>query len=201
MDKRHLHHAWTKFRDFKLRYIVAIFLLSTVMATFGLRQNNLHMVDLKKAVYAADQNGGDTEKALQNLQVYVTAHMNTQLSTGPDAVYPPIQLKYTYERLVKAESDKLAQSNERLYNDAQAYCEAQNSADFSGRNRVPCIQQYVKDHGAPLRNIPDSLYKFDFVSPVWSPDFAGWSILVAAVNALAIVVLVVLRWWFKREAR
>src|SRR5665647_3377186 len=94
MDKRHLHHAWTKFRDFKLRYIVAIFLLSTVMATFGLRQNNLHMVDLKKAVYAADQNGGDTEKALQNLQVYVTAHMNTQLSTGSDAVYPPIQLKY-----------------------------------------------------------------------------------------------------------
>ena len=199
MDKRHLHHLWTKFRSLKVRYILVIFLLSTVVAVAALRQNNLHMVDLKKAVYVADQSGGNTEKALQNLQLYVTAHMNTQLATGPDSVYPPVQLKYTYERLVKAESDKLAQSNEKLYNNAQAYCEAQNSADFSGRNRVPCIQQYVKDHGSPLRSISDSLYKFDFVSPAWSPDLAGWSILVAALSLLAVVVLVALRWWLKQK--
>jgi preprotein translocase subunit SecF len=166
----------------------------------ALRNNNLRMVHLKEAVYAADKNGGDTAKALQNLQHYVTGHMNTKLATGSDTVYPPIQLKYTYDRLVTAESERLATTNQQLYNDAQKYCESQNSSDFSGRNRVPCIQQYVKDHGQPLKTVPDSLYKFDFVSPVWSPDLAGWSVIATVISGLTLLSVVILRWWFKKAS-
>jgi hypothetical protein len=198
MNKRHLHHLWTKIRTVKPGYIAAVLVVSALLTVFALRSNNLHMVQLKDAVYQADKDNGDTQKALQNLQVYVVSHMNTNLSTGPDAVYPPIQLKYTYDRLVQAESDALARTNSQLYNDAQHYCESQNSTDISGRNRVPCIQQYVKDHGQPLRTIVDSLYKFDFVSPVWSPDLAGWSIVATVVSALSLTALLLLRWWLKR---
>lgn len=194
-----MHHLWTKLRDVKPWYFLVLALLSGVVAVFALRNNYLQMVRLKDAVYAADKNGGDTEKALQNLQYYVVRHMNTSLSAGSDTIYPPIQLKYTYDRLVKAESDELASTNTALYNDAQKHCEALDSTDFSGRNRVPCIQQYVKDHGQPLKTIPDSLYKFDFVSPVWSPDLAGWSIVVAVLSIVAFAVLFVVRRWLKRN--
>ena len=200
MNKRHLHHLYTLIRPIKPHYFLAVFLVSLSVMVLALRSNNLHMVRLKQAVYTADKNGGDTAKALQNLQQYVTAHMNTNLSAGGDTVYPPIQLKYTYDRLVQAESEKLATTNEQLYNDAQHYCESQNSTDFSGRNRVPCIQQYVKDHGQPLRTIPDSLYKFDFVSPTWSPDLAGWSVVTTVLSGLLLLAVLVLRWWFRKAS-
>jgi hypothetical protein len=181
--------------------VAAVFLVSGTVMVLALRNNNMHMVQLKEAVYAADKNGGDTAKALQNLQHYVTAHMNTNLSTGSDTVYPPIQLKYTYDRLVQAESDKLATTNTQLYNDAQKYCEAQNPNDFSGRNRVPCIQQYVKDHGQPLRTIPDSLYKFDFVSPSWSPDLAGWSVIATVVLGMSLIAVTLVRLMAKQASQ
>lgn len=200
MNKRHLHHAYTLIRPIKPQYFLAVFLLSGAVTVVALRSNNLHMVHLKDAVYAADKNGGDTAKALQDLQHYVIRHMNTNLSTGANTVYPPIQLKFTYDRLVQAESDQLANTNTQLYNDAQKYCEAQNSTDFSGRNRVPCIQQYVKDHGQPLRTIPDSLYKFDFVSPYWSPDLAGWSVVTTILAGLLTLSVFALRFWFKRAS-
>jgi hypothetical protein len=158
-----------------------------MVSVFALRENNLHMVKLRDAVYAADKNDGDVQGALTNLQRYVTAHMNTNLSSGNTSVYPPIQLKYTYDRLRAA---NLQASNASVYNDAQKYCEAQNSTDFSGRNRVPCIEQYVESHGVQPKPIPDAMYKFDFISPIWSPDLAGWSLLAALLFAILGVV-----WW------
>ena len=161
----------------------------------ALRQNNLEMAHLRDAVYAADKNGGDVQKALQDLQLYVTSHMNTDLSGGPNAPYPPIQLKYTYDRLVTAAGHAASEANSKIYTDAQAYCERQNSVDFSGRNRVPCIQQYVQTHGVSPPTIPDSLYKFAFLSPVWSPDLAGWSLIASILSFVGFIVLwAVTRW-------
>jgi hypothetical protein len=160
-----------------------------------MRANNLHMVKLRNAVYAADKNNGDIQAALKNLQAYVTTHMNTNLSTGT-GVYPPVQLKYTYDRLVQAQGAQLQQANANLYTEAQHVCEQQNPTDFSGRNRVPCIQQYVQAHSsAPVAPpIPDSLYKFAFYSPRWSPDLAGWSLLMAiSFGTLFLTSLVVKR--------
>lgn len=156
------------------------------------------MAKLREAVYVADKNNGDIKGALGQLQAYVTTHMNTELSTG-NGVYPPIQLKYTYERLVKAQGDAVATSNSKIYSDAQAYCESQNSRDFSGRNRVPCIEQYVQTHTAQNSPIQEDLYKFGFASPVWSPDLAGWSMVLAVMSAVAFLVLFITRRWLIRE--
>jgi hypothetical protein len=147
-----------------------------------MRANYARMTELREAVYVADQNNGDVAGALTSLQRHVTSHMNTGLSAGSNAVYPPIQLKYTYERLREA---NLKTDNEQLYIDAQAHCERLNPTDFSGRNRVPCIQQYVESNGAQQKAVPENLYKFDFVAPLWSPDLAGLSLLAAGAFALA----------------
>jgi len=181
MDKRKLHHFWTKIRSVKPWYFLILAVISTVICVFALRANNEHMIRLRDDVYTADKDNGNTTAALQKLQAYVTTHMNTNLSAGPNAVYPPIQLKYTYDRLVQAQSDAAAASNTQLYTEAQSYCQAQMPTGFSGRTRVPCIEQYVQDHDTSLPAIPDALYKFDFVTPIWSPDLAGWTLVISVL--------------------
>ena len=167
-----------------------LFVISLVLTLIALRQNNQEMVRLRAAVYAADKNDSDVEKALAELRGYVHSHMNTDLTGGGNAIRPPIQLKYTYERLVAAEQAKANAGNTQLYTEAQNYCQTQNPSSFSGGPRVPCVEEYITTHGVPASqiNIPASLYKFDFVSPLWTPDLAGWSLLLTVLLFIAFVV-------------
>lgn len=191
MDKRRLHHLWTKLNRIKPWYFLAVALVSGVVCVFALRSNNEHMIQLRNAVYKADQNNTDVQAALRSLQSYVTSHMNTDLSTGT-SVYPPIQLKYTYERLQQAQTAQL--DNTQVYTDAQHYCEQQNPTGFSGRGRVPCIEQYVQSHAATqLPAIPPAQYEFSFASPTWSPDLAGWSLVIAILSGLMFVATLATR--------
>jgi hypothetical protein len=52
------------------------------------------------------------------------------------------------------------------------------------------MQDYITSHSpdAPQLNLPPKeLYTFDFVSPVWSPDLAGFSVLATVILGLVIV--------------
>ena len=190
MNKRHLHHVWRTFRLIKPWYFLVLAVIFGLIAVMALRANNQHMAQLRQAVYTADKENGDVQGTLNDLQAYVTAHMNTSLTTGNTAVYPPIQLQYTYQRLVQAQSAAQQSANSDLYTQAQNYCQALNSKDFSGRNRVPCIEKYVQDHGVKIStssSISPSLYQFDFVAPKWSPDLAGWSLVLAFLFAFLAV--------------
>jgi hypothetical protein len=156
-----------------------LFAFSAFVSVTALRHNNQEMVRLRNAVYAADQNNGDINGALNNLRKYVYGHMNTNLSSGGNAIKPPIQLKYTYERLLASASQQ--SNNSGLYTQAENYCQAQipASVSISGRGRISCVQDYILSHGgnkAPA--IPVALYEYDFVSPSWSPDLAGWSLVI-----------------------
>ena len=202
MNKRRLHHAWTKLRRIKPWYFLIIAIISTVVCVLALRANNQHMAKLRNVVYSADKNNGDVEGALKQLQAYVTSHMNTDVSSGTGSVYPPIQLKYTYDRLLQTQQSQLAQTNTQLYTEAQHYCEQQNPVDFSGHNRVPCIEQYVSSRtpdAVQLPVIPAALYEFSFASPSWSPDLAGWSLVVAVLSGLLFVVTFVGGLWFRHN--
>jgi preprotein translocase subunit SecF len=198
MNKRHLHHLWRRFRVLKPWYFLVIAAIAGIICVFAMRNNYEHMVQLRNDLYTADKDNGDVAKALNNLRNYVYGHMNTNLSSGNTSVYPPIQLKYTYDRLVQAQGQDAASQNSQIYTQAQAYCEQQNSTDFSGRNRVPCIEDYVSKHTtSATANIPDSLYKFNFVSPTWSPDLAGWSMAIAVLSTFTAGFLFVIQRWFK----
>jgi len=198
MNKRYLHHLWTRIRPIKPWYLFAAFGVCALLCVVGLRSNYATMVRLREAVYQADRDGTNVEGALQQLRTHVHGHMNTNLSGGAGTVYPPIQLKETYARLQQAEQERANASNAQLYTDAQAYCERLYPGSFSGGPRVPCIEQYVKDRGGGgVKTIPDALYKFDFISPRWSPDLAGWSMVLAALFFVLALVRYALGRWFK----
>ena len=184
MDKRRLHHFWTELRPVRPQYFLALAVVSGLVCVFALRANNEHMIQLRDEVYQADKDNGNVEQALKNLQQYVYGHMNTDLAAGPDAVHPPIQLKYTYDRLVAAGNARVQAANVNLYTEAQSYCQALIPTGFSGRYRESCINQYVTTHGTKVQPIPKNLYEFDFVAPKWSPDLAGWSLVMTILLVL-----------------
>lgn len=200
MDKKSLHHLLAAIRKVKVWYLLVPLLVSLAVCLFALRDNNLRMIELRDKVYTTDEKGGDVEGALQDLRAYVYSHMNTQLASNSN-VYPPIQLKYTYQRLQDAEKQRVKGENDKIYTQAQAYCEQQNPTGFSGRGRVPCIEDYVKSHGVSERKIPDAMYKFDFVSPRWSPDLAGFSLLITLLLLLALVLRLAAAYILKALAR
>jgi len=195
MNKKHLHHVWRIYRRASPWYFLAAFLVFGVICLVSLRHNNEEMVRLRDAVYAADKNNGNVEEALKSLREYVYSHMNTSLASGPNAVHPPVQLKYTYERLEQAQESALGQGDSALYKSAQSYCEAQSSV---GSEVIACIQQYAADHGVQLVQIPASLYEFDFVSARWSPDMAGFTLVLTILSGIGFVITAPYHWWAKK---
>jgi len=175
-------------RKLSYRVFLGLFLLSAVVSIIALRANNEHMIGLRNNVYAADKSSGNVNVALNNLRNYVYAHMNTNLSSGGNAIKPPIQLKYTYERL---ESAAQAQANNTgLYTTAENYCQSvvPASVSISGSGRIGCVQDYISSHGGQAAAaIPVALYEFDFVSPAWSPDLAGWSLVVCGLSLVGLL--------------
>lgn len=164
------------------------FIITSLVAIFALRANNEHMIKLRQAVYAADKNDGDVNTALNDLRNYVYGHMNTDLASGNSQIKPPIQLPYTYNRL-EAKAQKAANNN-GLYTAAEDYCQAKipASVSFSGSGRIACVQDYIMSHGgSQAASIPTALYEFDFVSPSWSPDLAGWSLVLAFLSLVGLI--------------
>lgn len=167
-----------------------LFIASSIICILALRHNNQTMVSLREKVYVADKNNGDVNTALNNLRRYVYAHMNTDLNSGNNNIKPPIQLKYTYQRLLDSEQAQLQAANSSIYVDAQNYCQAQPGATGLLINgSVPCVQNYVVNHGVDttLPPIPAGLYQFDFISPAWSPDLAGFSLIASILLLIACV--------------
>lgn len=200
MDKQQTYRSWKAWRHIKPIYFLALALISVVVCIFALRANNLQMVELRQSVYQADKDNGDVEGALHNLREYVYAHMNTNLAAGSN-VRPPIQLKYTYERLLAARNAGSTANNSDIYNQAQQYCEKAIPSGFSGSYRLSCIQAFVKQHGlATSEPIPKNLYQFDFVSPRWSPDLAGWSLLAVPFFLACFVFSALLRYSLRRAS-
>ena len=201
MDKQYFRKLHSFLQRINVYVLVVILVVSTTICIFALRQNNLQALKLRDAVIAADKDNKDVEGALTELRTFMYSHMNTSLSSGPNAIKPPIQLKYSYERLVEAEQQRLTAENSKVYIEAQAECERRFPKGLSGSGRIPCITDYVASRGIEQKNIPDSLYKFDFVSPTWSPDLAGWSMLAAIVSGAFLVLRLLLDRWAKAEIR
>lgn len=204
MDKKFFRHFSKLIRPVSPWVFLGVAVVSGVVCVVSMRNNNLTALKLRDEVNKVDQDNGDVETALRNLRTYVYGHMNTDLAVGPNAIKPPVQLKYTYERLVAKEQAKVGTESSIIYNQAQQECEKQFPKGYFGAGRIPCITNYVSTHSSKdsaAQTIPDSLYKFDFLPPLWSPDLAGWSLVIASVS----LALFVIRWglekWVKAELR
>jgi hypothetical protein len=154
-----------------------------ILSVVGLTVNSNGAKDRYDALIAVDQAGGDVDEALNELRVYIYSHMNTQIGSEL-GIRPPIQLSGTYGRLVAAEEERVRIANEKVYEEAQVFCEQNNPAGSLLSGRVPCVEEFLDRNGVEPSIIEDDFYKFDFVPPRWSPDLAGFSILLAGFFGL-----------------
>lgn len=171
----------------KLMIALAAALIFGAISVVALRNNYSTMVELRQAVVVADEQNGDIEGALQALREHVHRHMNTNLSSGANPIKPPIQLKSRYERLMAAERERVKTLNAEVTREAEAICSKRFPGAGFNSPRVACITDYVADNAAKENSIPEDLYKFDFVSPRWSPDIAGLSIIVTVIAILIFI--------------
>ncbi|HCH34155.1 MAG: hypothetical protein UY35_C0003G0016 [Candidatus Saccharibacteria bacterium GW2011_GWC2_48_9] len=183
--------------------LILLVLMAFVAATF-LRLNNVGMTQRRDAVISADEQGKSetTRNRLLDLQHYVSAHMNT----GQNDVY----LASQYERDKAALVEQAATANQSgavINQQVDAICKPQ----FSGYNQgyVDCFaREYAKyaPDSDPVSQVkmPDpDRYRFVFASPLWSPDFAGFSIFACVFIVLLIlgrmITLVVLKLLLKSK--
>lgn len=183
--------------------VVLLVLMGFVAATF-LRLNNVGMIQRRDAVISADKQGKAevTRDRVLELQHYVSAHMNT----GQNDVY----LASQYERDKAALVQQAATTNQGgdvINAKVDAICKPQ----FSGYSQgyVECFaREYAKyaPDSDPVSEVkmpdPDK-YRFVFAPPLWSPDFAGFSLLACLVIIVLIIgrllTLVVLRLLLKSK--
>lgn len=202
MHKRKIRRIFVRLRPLSYWYFVLMLLVSGGVALYALRQNNLRALELRDKVLDVDKQDGDIETALRELREFTYGHMNARLSSDT-GIYPPIQLKYRYERLTAAEKRRTESANQDVYAQAQRDCERRFPSYQSGNSRRSCIASYVdnrnKTQSPEPQAIPDAMYKFDFVAPIWSPDLAGWSLVVAATSLVLLATRIAAGFWLKHQ--
>jgi hypothetical protein len=108
----------------------------------------------------------------------------------------PVQLSSSYNREVQRRVDAAAAMGKA--NDAEAYQRAQNECKTA--NTVTYAQCVIDKTAAiapgsnpvtQVINPPVELYSYQFYSPVWSPDFAGFSVLIFIIILLALIFRIV----------
>lgn len=178
--------------------IILLILASFLAATF-LRLNNIGMIERRTAVLSADDAGDSdaTVNRLYDLQRYVSAHMNTDMGKG-------VYLDASYKRDVQAAYDRASADsnpNGNIYKKAQDVCApkfthwsaAYVQCTTSELAKYPAASELVNAVSLPRADN----YLHVFASPLWSPDFAGWSVLVCVALLLMIIArfvsLIILR--------
>lgn len=185
MNKRKLHHYWTKIRGVKTWQLILLALFFGWLSIYSLRQNSLNLEPKIQAVIVADKNNQGIEEAINDLGDYVTHHMNADLPR-------PIQLENSYNRAVEKAYDKALKDlrSGTLLEEAKQVCQQLGVIVSAGPQ---CIQDYLDknwnpDRGSLVVDFPDSaLFTYHFAAPSWSPDMAGWSIFITTVLLILIV--------------
>lgn len=145
------------------------------------------MIERRNAVFSADKQG-DEQAILNNLfalQRYSATHMNADSGI--------VDLNDSYAREVER-LDKAAAASDPVKKDVLQKADEVCRAQFPGYSQayVQCnAAEQSKYQGLstlPSATYPDpSLYRHSFASPTWSPDFAGFSVLLSLFIAFMIV--------------
>jgi hypothetical protein len=188
-DKRHVRKTIKDLQRIKTWQLLVLLILAAFIAATFLRLNNIGMVERRAAVVAADKVGNQdtTIRRLYDLQQYVSGHMNTDLGKG-------VYLEATYQKdsqaaLTQASGDQNPNGN--IYKKAQEVC-APRFSHYSTAY-LQCTTGELAKYPASSNligavKLPSvSAYLHDYESPLWSPDFAGWSVVACSVIMLMIV--------------
>lgn len=164
------------------------------------------MIERRTAVKQADKHGN--EEAIANnlyaLQRWSASHMNA----SSDAFY----LEESYQRDVKKATEAREDTGDvtaRIVKRADATCKARYGNVYSSAY-VLCFaaeqEKLIKQYPRAIVSVKlpnPELYRHEFSSPLWSPDFAGWSLLLCIGILLVIIFrmisLVILKLLLRRH--
>lgn len=147
------------------------------------------MYERRTAVIAADKAGNinDIQNRLYDLQRYSSEHMNA----GSGAFYLEQQYRRDVQKIVEAARNSDVNPNGNINVIADATCKAQYG-QYS-QAYVRCVRDELAKYPPspdPQKNVvfpSTELYRHETFSPFWSPDFAGFSVLIA-VGILVVIV-------------
>ncbi len=174
--------VWRKKRVKTWQLLIALVIL-VLSSVYFLRLNNLKMVELREAVISADKTGKNLQESIEALNSHIFTHMNT-------TTIRPIELVNTYNRQAQAVIKAASSTNSKdVYKQAAKVCEqrgipltsiAQCAADYATKNSP--------NLGPKKIVLPDkNLFIYSFVSPKWTPDLAGLSLLFMAFVTIWLV--------------
>lgn len=189
-DKHQLRHRLWQLRLIKTWQLLIVLILLLFVAATLLRLNNLGMVERRNAVIAADKRGDEEAsfRAIVDLQHYVSTHMNASLGKG---VY--LEHKYNRDRDAALRSaTQTSNPNSPVYQQASIECRArwQGGVASFRNDYVQCVIEKVSGlsagRAAALKLPHADMYRYDFVSPLWTPDFTGFSVVLCILVVIII---------------
>lgn len=192
-DVKALRFRIKRLKKLAIWQLALLFVVFSILSATFLRQNNLNMQDKRNAVIEADKSGDEKQitQKLYELQKYVSSHMNTDLGKG-------VEITETFKRnQIKYINDTQSNNNINIYKQANENCQAQN---FKYLNQYrQCVYDYINSipGGKVLSSTIISedemrlVYIHNYISPLWSPDLAGFFVLITAILVLVIVVRII----------
>ncbi|MDO4870497.1 MAG: hypothetical protein Q3996_00140 [Candidatus Saccharibacteria bacterium] len=171
--------------------MIILFILMSVVTATLLRINNVQMSRRLNSVLEADKSKdlGLVEERLYDLRDFVFAHMNT--STGT------IFLEKTYlarvQRLVDDAKKSLSSNPEQnAYKTAAEICDRKFSGYTSAYAQcfLSEVNKSTTTVAQPLeiKNLDPMLFTHSYAAPNWSPDWAGFAVLIWAIMLMNLVI-------------
>lgn len=189
-DRRELKYGVRQLQYIKTWQLVVLLVLFGFIAATFLRLNNIGMTQRRDAVMKADEAGDSVaiQARLYDLQRYVTSHMNADMG----AIYLEHQYARDFEKS-QTSSGGMTNPNGNIYRKAQDVC-APKFTHYSQaylQCTVDYLSQYApaSDQESNTKGPSTDAYRYSYVSPIWTPDFAGFSVLIC----LLILVMIIAR--------
>jgi hypothetical protein len=191
-NKRQVRRGIRQLQHVKTWQLFILLILFGFVATTFLRLDNIGMEQRRDAVLQADQAGADPatlQSRLYDLQRYVSSHMNSDMGT--------IYLQNEYKRDTQGALDAASDTdnpNGNIFLKSQQICApkyaslghyslAYQQCVIDQLNSYPSATQLTTDLNLPKADA----YRFSYVSPLWAPDFAGFSVLICLIILLMII--------------
>ena len=205
VEKGQIRKKLHRLQRIKTWQLIILLLIAGFIAATFLRLNNIGMIQRREAVMSADQAGDATILAerLYELQSYVSSHMNTDLGRG-------VYLEQSFNRTSQEWQQNQygdANPNGNIYKKAQEVCAPQ--FQYYSYQYLQCTTNELAKYpaaanpGTETGKPRQEAYIHAYASPIWSADFAGWSVLLTGVIALLIVTrlisIAVLNFMLKRR--
>lgn len=190
-NTRNIKRNMSRLKRIKTWQLFALLIVVGFVAATFLRLNNVGMIQMREAVLGADKAGeaAATRDRLYDLQRYVATHMNADMGT----IYLEGQYRRDSQKLIDAASND-DNPNGNVFKKAQEVC-APKYANLGHYSQAfeQCVIGQLNSFGSAGEligqvNLPKvEQYRFSFVSPLWSPDFAGFSVLACLLIVLVII--------------